>query len=42
MTWVERADRTLRMLGHAEQVDVQPGDTFVVSTPSGGGYGVQR
>jgi 5-oxoprolinase (ATP-hydrolysing) len=41
-TWVERADGTRRMLRHAEEIDVQPGDVFVVSTPSGGGYGARR
>jgi len=38
-TWVERADGTRVDLSYAEQIDVGAGDVFVVSTPSGGGYG---
>jgi 5-oxoprolinase (ATP-hydrolysing) len=41
-TWVERSDGARRILGHAEQISVQPGDVFVISTPSGGGYGAAR
>jgi 5-oxoprolinase (ATP-hydrolysing) len=38
-TWVERASGGLDVLGYSEQTEMQPGDVFVVSTPSGGGYG---
>ncbi|MEP6547644.1 MAG: hydantoinase B/oxoprolinase family protein [Gammaproteobacteria bacterium] len=37
--WVERADGRVERLGHIAQVEMQPGDVFVVSTPGGGGYG---
>jgi 5-oxoprolinase (ATP-hydrolysing) len=37
--WVERADGTRQALDYAEQAEMQPGDVFVISTPSGGGYG---
>jgi 5-oxoprolinase (ATP-hydrolysing) len=38
-TWVERRDGTRVDLGYSEEIAVGPGDVFVVSTPSGGGYG---
>jgi 5-oxoprolinase (ATP-hydrolysing) len=38
-TWVERVDGSRQDLGYSEQVEMQAGDMFVVSTPSGGGYG---
>jgi 5-oxoprolinase (ATP-hydrolysing) len=38
-TWVERADGTRQVLGSSEQTELSAGDVFVVSTPSGGGYG---
>jgi N-methylhydantoinase B/oxoprolinase/acetone carboxylase alpha subunit len=43
-TWVERAldgpaHGTREVLGYSEQVEMQVGDVFVVSTPSGGGFG---
>ncbi|MEP6884545.1 MAG: hydantoinase B/oxoprolinase family protein [Gammaproteobacteria bacterium] len=38
--WVERADGRIERLDHIAQVEMQPGDVFVVSTPGGGGYGV--
>jgi 5-oxoprolinase (ATP-hydrolysing) len=38
-TWVERADGTREVLASSAQVEVGAGDAFVVSTPSGGGYG---
>ncbi|HVW27475.1 MAG TPA: hydantoinase B/oxoprolinase family protein [Polyangiaceae bacterium] len=40
-TWVERTDGTRVELAFAERIDVRPGDVFVVSTPSGGGYGAK-
>jgi 5-oxoprolinase (ATP-hydrolysing) len=39
-TWVERSDGARQVLAYSEQTEMQPGDVFVVSTPSGGGYGV--
>jgi 5-oxoprolinase (ATP-hydrolysing) len=36
---VERADGTVEELGHIGKVDMQAGDTFIVETPGGGGYG---
>jgi len=38
-TWLERADGTRQMLDSCAQVEGAAGDAFVVSTPSGGGYG---
>jgi 5-oxoprolinase (ATP-hydrolysing) len=38
-SWVERADGTHQELGYSEQTEMQAGDVFVISTPSGGGYG---
>jgi 5-oxoprolinase (ATP-hydrolysing) len=39
-TWVERAsDGSHQELGYSEQTELSPGDVFVVSTPSGGGFG---
>ncbi len=37
--WVERADGTREELGGTDQVDMSPGDVFVIETPGGGGYG---
>jgi 5-oxoprolinase (ATP-hydrolysing) len=41
-TWVERADGSRQLLDYAEQTEMNAGDVFVVSTPSGGGYGPAR
>jgi 5-oxoprolinase (ATP-hydrolysing) len=38
-SWVERRDGTQQELSYAQEVAVQAGDVFVVSTPSGGGFG---
>ena len=38
-TWVERADGTHQELAYAEETTLSAGEVFVVSTPSGGGYG---
>jgi 5-oxoprolinase (ATP-hydrolysing) len=38
-TWVERADGTHQELAYSEQTQMGEGDVFVISTPSGGGYG---
>ena len=44
--WVERAASggaaeppTVEVLGHRGTAELQPGDTFVILTPGGGGYG---
>lgn len=36
---VERADGTVETLDHIGQVEMAPGDVFVVETPGGGGWG---
>jgi 5-oxoprolinase (ATP-hydrolysing) len=36
---VERADGTVERLGHIGQVEMAPGDVFVIETPGGGGAG---
>ena len=38
--WVERADGTRLELSGTAEVEMQPGDTFVIETPGGGGYGL--
>jgi 5-oxoprolinase (ATP-hydrolysing) len=37
--WIERADGTREDLGATGAADMQPGDSFVVLTPGGGGFG---
>ena len=37
--WVERADGSVTEMTGTDSVEVQPGDTFVIETPGGGGYG---
>ena len=37
--FVERTDGTVDELTHADTVEMNPGDVFVVETPGGGGYG---
>ncbi|WP_377158377.1 hydantoinase B/oxoprolinase family protein [Roseateles sp. UC29_93] len=39
---VERADGRIEPLGHIGQVEMAPGDVFVIRTPGGGGYGADR
>ncbi|MBV8620187.1 MAG: hydantoinase B/oxoprolinase family protein [Curvibacter sp.] len=36
---VQRADGRIEALDHIGQVEMQPGDVFVINTPGGGGYG---
>jgi 5-oxoprolinase (ATP-hydrolysing) len=36
---VERTDGRIDILGPADQAELAPGDTFVIATPGGGGYG---
>ena len=38
-TWVERSAGQRELLDDADETRMQPGDVFVVSTPSGGGFG---
>jgi 5-oxoprolinase (ATP-hydrolysing) len=37
--WVECADGQKIQLSGCDQADMKPGDTFVIETPGGGGYG---
>ncbi len=37
--WVERGDGVVEQLAGVSSVEMQPGDRFVVETPSGAGYG---
>ena len=37
--WIERADGTHEPLAGCDQREMRAGDIFVISTPSGGGYG---
>ncbi len=37
--WVQRADGTREELGATGSAEMQPGDTFVILTPGGGGFG---
>ncbi|WP_092613550.1 hydantoinase B/oxoprolinase family protein [Raineyella antarctica] len=39
--WVERADGSTVELAGCDSTDVRPGDTLVIETPGGGGYGRQ-
>lgn len=38
--WVQRKDGTVETLGACAEVQMQPGDRFVIETPGGGGYGM--
>jgi N-methylhydantoinase B/oxoprolinase/acetone carboxylase alpha subunit len=38
-TWIERASGTRQLLASSEQAEIFAGYVFVISTPSGGGYG---
>ena len=40
--WIERADGSRENLGATGSGDMQPGDTFVILTPGGGGFGPPR
>ncbi|NJL02477.1 MAG: hypothetical protein HC910_18675 [Spirulinaceae cyanobacterium SM2_1_0] len=37
--WVQRRDGSVEELASTASVAMQPGDTFVIETPGGGGYG---
>jgi 5-oxoprolinase (ATP-hydrolysing) len=39
--WVLRVDGEVVRFGHIGQVEMMPGDTFIVATPGGGGYGLK-
>ena len=41
-SYVERQDATIEALDSTATVEMQPGDTFVVETPGGGGYGFSK
>ena len=38
-TWVERLDGSTVELDSCDEIEMMPGDVFVIQTPSGGGYG---
>ena len=40
--WVERANGTREELGSADRCEMQPGDVFVIVTPTGGGFGAPQ
>ncbi|KTD36354.1 Acetophenone carboxylase gamma subunit [Legionella nautarum] len=37
--WVERADGSILELDGCAQIEMNPGDVFIIETPGGGGYG---
>jgi 5-oxoprolinase (ATP-hydrolysing) len=37
--WVQRVDGRVEELGSCAQVEMYPGDVFIIETPGGGGYG---
>jgi 5-oxoprolinase (ATP-hydrolysing) len=37
--WVERVGGKREELGHIGEVQMNPGDVFVIDTPGGGGFG---
>ena len=40
--WVERGSGVIETLGATGHADMQPGDTFVILTPGGGGFGEEQ
>ena len=40
--WVERASGEIETLGTTGHADMLPGDTFVILTPGGGGFGEEQ
>jgi 5-oxoprolinase (ATP-hydrolysing) len=38
--WVERVDGSRRTMTGTDQIELAPGDVFVIETPGGGGYGL--
>ncbi len=39
---VQRRDGTVEKLGSTANVEMQPGDVFIIETPGGGGYGTPQ
>jgi len=39
---VERSDGNIEYLKGADQAEMQPGDSFIIETPGGGGYGTVK
>ncbi|MBE9045838.1 hydantoinase B/oxoprolinase family protein [Pleurocapsales cyanobacterium LEGE 10410] len=39
-SYIQRQDKTIEQLDSTATVEMQPGDTFIVETPGGGGYGL--
>ncbi|MBC7134903.1 MAG: hydantoinase B/oxoprolinase family protein, partial [Oceanibaculum nanhaiense] len=39
---VERTDGTMVELKHTDQIEMKPGDVFIIETPGGGGYGKKK
>ncbi len=39
---IERADGSITQLTGTDQADIEAGDTFVIKTPGGGGYGTSK
>lgn len=37
--WIQRSDGSVEELGSKAEVEMNPGDVFVIETPGGGGYG---
>lgn len=37
--WIQRADGRIEELNNCAEVEMQPGDVFVIETPGGGGFG---
>jgi 5-oxoprolinase (ATP-hydrolysing) len=42
LTRIRRADGTVETLRGCDQTAIQPGDAVIVTTPTGGGYGIQE
>jgi 5-oxoprolinase (ATP-hydrolysing) len=38
-TWIERADGRIEFLDHIGSAEMAVGDSIVIRTPGGGGYG---
>ncbi len=37
--WIQRADGTIQFLDSCAEVEMEPGDVFIIETPGGGGWG---
>jgi 5-oxoprolinase (ATP-hydrolysing) len=40
--WVERADGSVERMGHRGSTTLHDGDAFVIQTPGGGGFGLEK